>query len=142
MMQLGTKGKALIQGFEKLALTAYQDQGGIWTIGWGHVNSGIRAGDKCSPEQADAWFEQDVQRAVLAVSDTINVPLTQNQFDALVAFTYNVGATAMAHSTLIKLLNQGRPAAGEFAKWNKVNGQPSAGLTRRRDAECKLFLAP
>lgn len=141
-MILGPKGKALIQSFESLALVSYQDQRGIWTIGWGHTGPNVGPGQVCTPEQADVWFVADTNTAVHGVWNTVDVALTQNQFDALVSFTYNVGVGSEAHSTLIKLLNAGhtQQAADQFLVWNHVDGVANAGLTRRREAEQALFL--
>ena len=106
MMVLGEKGTALIHSFESLALTAYQDERGIWTIGWGHTG-GVRQGDTYTQEQADAWFVADTRAACQAISRNIDVALTQNQFDALASFTFNVGISAAAGSTLFRYVNRG-----------------------------------
>jgi lysozyme len=139
---LGAAGKALIQSFETCRFIAYQDQRGVWTIGWGHT-AGVQLGDACTQAQADLWFLADAQWACTAVMATIDVALTQNQFDALVSFTFNVGAGNEAHSTLIRLLNAGDTAgaADQFLVWNHIGGQVNAGLTRRREAERALFLS-
>lgn len=141
-MKLGERGEALIKGFEKLALTAYQDSGGVWTIGWGCTRHAVE-GATCTTAQAEAWFVEDVQVAVSAVLRTVDIQLSQNQFDALVAFTYNVGAGNEAHSTLLKLVNVAKfaEAAAEFGKWNHIHGAISSGLTKRRAAERELFLS-
>jgi lysozyme len=141
MLVLGDKGIKLIQSFETLALTAYPDQGGIWTIGWGHTPS--FQGQTCTLDQADDWFLDDTRAACQAISRHVDVALSQNQFDALVSFTFNVGIGAFAGSTLLKLVNRGiwDQAAAEFAKWDHVDGKPSAGLDKRRAAERDLFLS-
>lgn len=141
-MILGPKGKALIQSFESLALVSYQDQRGIWTIAWGHTGPNVGPGQVCTPDQASVWFDEDTQTAVHGVWRTIDIALTQNQFDALVSFTYNVGIGSEAHSTLVKLINAGQiqQAADQFLVWDHVNGVENAGLTRRRAAEQALFL--
>jgi lysozyme len=140
-MILGAAGKALIQSSEQCKLEAYQDQRGIWTIGWGHTGPEVIEYLTCTQAEADAWFVQDTQAAVNAVMRTVDVPLTQNQFDALVSFTFNVGQGSEAHSTLVSVLNRGQyaQAAAQFAFWNHVNGQVNAGLTCRRAAEQALF---
>jgi lysozyme len=142
MMQLGPKGTALIKSFEDCKLAAYQDQRGIWTLGWGHT-LGVVPYQTCSQEDADIWFVQDVQTAVNAVSRTTDVPLTQEQFDALVSLTFNIGQGSEAHSTLLALVNQRNfaAAADQFLVWNHTNGVVNAGLTRRRKAERALFLS-
>lgn len=144
MMTLGAKGTALIRSFEKLELEAYLDGGGVPTIGWGHTGPEVALGQTCTVEQAGEWFVHDTQKAVNEVIASIDVALTANQFDALVAFTYNVGVSAEAHSTLCKLVNAKNftavPAA--FMKWVYVKGVRSAGLENRRAAERDLFLTP
>lgn len=142
MMALGAAGRALIQGFEKCRLTAYPDSKGVPTIGWGHTGPDVCLGTTCTQEQADAWFVQDTQKAVNGVNRSLDIQVTQNQFDALVAFTFNVGVTAEGHSTLHSLVNQSdfAGAALEFGKWNHSGGQVVAGLTARRAAEKALFL--
>jgi lysozyme len=142
MNTLGSAGENLIKSFESLKLTAYPDQKGIPTIGWGHTK-GVALGHTCTPEQAETWFQEDTQEAVHGVDTSIQTNVTQNQFDALVSFTFNVGVGAEAHSTLAKLVNARdfAGAAAEFPKWDHVNGVPNAGLLRRRQAEQALFLA-
>jgi len=142
-MILGLAGQNLIKSFEECKLVAYQDQGGIWTIGWGHTGPEVVEHLQCNQQQADAWFLQDVAAAEHAVNVTVLHAISQNQFDALVSFTYNVGAGSEAHSTLIQVLNAGnyQTAADQFLVWDHVNGVPNAGLLRRRTAERALFLS-
>ncbi len=142
MNTLGSKGEDLIKSFEKLALEAYLDSGGVPTIGWGHTK-GVKLGDTCTPEQAEIWFQEDSQEAVHGVDASLTTNVSQNQFDALCAFTFNVGVGAEAHSTLVKHLNARdfTAAAAEFPRWDKVKGVVSAGLQRRRLAEQALFLS-
>ena len=138
--QLGAAGTALIQNFEKCRLTAYPDSGGVPTIGWGHTGPDVSLGNTCSQDKADEWFEADTAKAVAAVNAGLNAiaasHLSQNEFDAMVCFTYNVGIGAEAHSTLLKHVNlcEFEDAADEFLKWNHVNGMVSEGLARRRTA--------
>jgi hypothetical protein len=84
---------------------------------------------------------EDVRRFENCVNDAVKVPLTQNQFDALVSFTFNVGCGALRESTLLRELNDRdyNAARREFARWNKGGGRVLPGLTRRRAAEAKLF---
>lgn len=146
-MQTSPKGIALIEGFEALRLVAYQDDAGIWTIGYGHTGmSGgltrVKAGDTCTSAQADEWMTEDVASAERAVNTLVRVPLLQNQFDALVSFTFNLGWAALESSTLLRLLNAGaiQIASAEFPKWNHVKGVVSKGLTARRLAEQEMFI--
>lgn len=143
MMQLGSRGEALIKGYEKLKLVAYlptpEDK---WTIGWGHTGLEVVEGLVWSLDQAEAAFIRDTGGSVLQVIRSTDVLLSQEQFDALVAFTFNIGVTAEGHSTLIAFVNQRKwmAAAAEFPKWNKQAGQVLAGLVARRAAERALFL--
>lgn len=141
MNTLGSDGEALMKSFEKLALIAYLDEGDVWTIGWGHTE-GVKEGDTCTKEQADAWFEhQDTARVIDALDRMLWTNVSQCQFDALVSFTYNVGIGAEEHSTMLKLINQRLfdAAAAQFLRWDHVKGRVSAGLLRRRQAEQALF---
>src|ERR1700681_4555285 len=113
---LGSRGEALIKSFESLRLTAYQDQRGIWTCGWGHTGPDVVEGTTCTPEQAEEWFLQDTQVAVHGVDASITTNVTQGQFDALVSFTFNVGVGAEAHSTMAKMINA-RDFAGAAAEF-------------------------
>jgi lysozyme len=143
-MILGAAGRALIQSFEECKLFSYKDQHGIWTIGWGHTGPYIGPGLTCTQDEADTWFAADVLWAVDGVNRYTDVLLTQNQFDALTSFVFNVGVGSEEHSTLCKILNTGNymGAAVQFLVWDHVNGAVSAGLLRRRKAEQALFLSP
>jgi lysozyme len=142
-MKLDTVGADLIKSFERCELTAYPDSGGRWTIGWGHTN-GVQKGDTCSQAQADAWFLMDFAEMEREVSELVTVPLTQNQFNALVSFDYNCGFVNLKASSLLKYLNQRKyqMAASEFLKWNRAGGVIITGLVRRRKAEMDLFNTP
>lgn len=133
-------GLKMTELFEGCRLEAYQDQVGVWTIGYGHTK-GVVKGMKCTQEQAESWLMDDVLDACGAVMKLVKVPLTQNQYDALVDFVFNLGATKFAGSTLLKKLNAGDyvGASEEFKKWCLAGGQKSAGLLRRRNAEAALF---
>lgn len=141
-MQASPKARALIEEFEGLRLTAYQDQRGIWTIGYGHTGPEVHAGLVWTQAQAEAALISDMQRTVLGVIKSLDVAIGQNQFDALVSFTFNVGVDAEQHSTLLRLVNSGHSvqAAEQFLRWDHVNGVENDGLKRRRKAERDLFL--
>lgn len=143
MNTLGSAGEDLIKSFESFRPVAYQDQRGIWTCGWGHTGPDVVESTTCTPEQAEAWFQLDTQVAVAGIDGSLTTNVTQNQFDALVSFAFNVGVGAEAHSTMARLINARNfaGAAAEFPKWDHVNGVPNAGLLRRRTAEQQLFLA-
>lgn len=148
-MKLGIAGERLIKQFEGCRLKAYQDGGGVWTIGFGHTGPEVVDGLVWTPEEADAAFLADVQEAVDGVTRLVTVPLTQNEFDALVSFAFNVGldedadtkAEGLGDSTLLRKLNDSDydGAAAEFLRWNKDNGSVVPGLARRRLAEKTLF---
>src|SRR5665213_1639715 len=139
-MKTGAAGIALVEEFESCLLTAYRDGNGIWTIGWGHTG-GVNEGDTATQDQADAWLADDLGTAESAVSRLIAASLNQNQFDALVSFTYNVGSGRLQGSTLRRMLNAEdyEGAAQQFLVWDIVAGHVSPGLQRRRQKEKTLF---
>lgn len=139
-MNTSQEGIDLIKSFEACKLEAYQDGGGVWTIGWGHTG-GVSEGDTCTQEQADAWLVDDLGDAEGLVKHFVTVDLNQHQFDALVAFTFNVGGGALQHSTLLQKLNAGdyEGAADEFPRWSHIGAVVCQGLLRRRVAEKQEF---
>ncbi|EOZ9384304.1 lysozyme [Enterobacter bugandensis] len=146
-MQTSDKGIALIKEFEGCKLTAYQDSVGVWTIGYGWTQpvdgKPIRAGMTIKQETAELLLKTGLVSYENDVSRLVKVGLTQGQFDALVSFTYNLGARSLSTSTLLRKLNAGdcAGAADEFLRWNKAGGKVLNGLTRRREAERALFLS-
>lgn len=114
----------------------------VWTIGYGHTR-GVMPTDTCTADQADAWLQNDVAGAVIAVCHLVDVPLAQAQFDALVSLVFNIGAGNFQTSTLLRKLNARdyAGAAEEFPKWNHQAGHVLDGLTTRRDAEQARFLS-
>ncbi|HDR2802563.1 TPA: lysozyme [Enterobacter asburiae] len=147
MMQTSDKGIAMIKEFEGCKLTAYQDSVGVWTIGYGWTQpvdgKPIRAGMTIKQETAERLLKTGLVSYENDVARLAKVSLTQGQFDALVAFTYNLGARSLSTSTLLRKLNAGdyAGAADEFLRWNKAGGKVLNGLTRRREAERALFLS-
>jgi len=135
-MEYSRIGLHLTEQFEGCKLKAYQDSKGIWTIGYGHT-AGVVPGLTCTQEIADAWLQQDIKWAEAIVNHDVKVPLTQDEFDALVDFVFNCGTGNFEHSTLLKLVNDGQfaEAAQEFQKWDRAGGLIVAGLLRRRLAE-------
>lgn len=146
-MQTSEKGIALIKQFEGCKLTAYQDSVGVWTIGYGWTQpvdgKPIRAGMTIKQETAERLLKTGLVSYESDVSRLVKVGLTQGQFDALVSFTYNLGARSLSTSTLLRKLNAGdyAGAADEFLRWNKAGGKVLNGLSRRREAERALFLS-
>ncbi|UGA40291.1 lysozyme [Chromobacterium haemolyticum] len=144
-MNISANGIKLIQQFEGLRLKAYQDAVGVWTIGYGHTGPDVTPGLVITQAQADALLARDLSRFETGVTRLAQVPLNQNQFDALVSFSYNLGLGSLQNSTLLRLLNQRdyAGAAAQFPRWNKAGGKVLlACLTRRRAAEQALFLQP
>ena len=149
-MQTSPEGIALIKGFESCRLTAYPDPGtggAPWTIGYGWTypvdGKPIKPGMKIDQATADRLLKTGLVSYENDVLKLVKVKLSQNQFDALVSFAYNVGSRALSTSTLLKKLNAGdiKGAADEFLRWNKAGGKVLNGLTRRREAERALFLS-
>lgn len=146
-MQTSEKGIAVIKQFEGCKLTAYQDSVGVWTIGYGWTKpvdgKPIRAGMTIKQETAERLLKTGLVSYENDVSRLVKVDLTQGQFDALVSFTYNLGARSLSTSTLLRKLNAGdyAGASDEFLRWNKAGGKVLNGLTRRREAERALFLS-
>lgn len=134
-------GLALTEGFEGCRLVSYQDSKGVWTIGYGHT-AGVTHGMTCTPALAEQWLAADIAWAARVVNSEVHVPVTQDEFDALVDFVFNCGAGNFDGSTLLRLLNHGDhvQAAAEFAKWDKCGGVELPGLLRRRRAEAELFV--
>lgn len=149
-MKISPKGVALIKEFEHCkepvpgGFKAYRDPVNVLTIGWGHTNDNGRqftANSVWTQEECDAEFLKDMAHFENAVSRHVTVPLNQDEFDALVSFTYNLGEGSLERSTLLKKLNAGdfAGAAREFPRWNKADGKVLAGLVRRRASEALLF---
>lgn len=139
-MKTSERGLAFMRRWETLALVAYDDGGGVWTLGYGHTK-GVKRGDKCTTQQAIDWFAKDVGGAEAAVNNALRVTVTQNQFDALVSLCFNIGVAAFTTSTLIKKLNSGRDASNEFLRWTYDNRKYSEGLQKRRVQERMIYLA-
>ena len=134
-------GLALTKSFEGLDLCAYADQGGVWTIGYGHTGSGVHAGLTVTEDHADIFLESDVAGAVAGVNRMVTAAISQNQFDALVDFTFNLGCASLSQSALLRYVNAGdfASAAQQFLLWDHVRGVVVPGLLRRRQAEMELF---
>lgn len=138
-MKISETGLNLIKQFEGCHLTAYKDPVGVLTIGYGHTK-GVKAGQKITQAQADAYLKQDVASAEKAVSK-YKYSYNQNQFDALVSFTFNCGS-----GNLKQITNNGTRTLAQISarlpNYNKASGKVLTGLVRRRAAEKKLFDTP
>ena len=143
-MKLSKTGLDLIKKFEGLRLTAYLCPAGVWTIGYGHTGSDVYSGLKISEEKAEQLLWKDIESFEQCVNSFVSVKINQNEYDALVSFTFNVGTTAFINSTLLKLLNEKadrKIVSQEFKRWVKGgDNETIPGLVRRREEECKLFL--
>ena len=134
-----------IKQWEGLRLTAYTDSVGVWTIGYGHTGADVKPGMTITNERADELLRGDLRTAERAVDSSVTVPLSDNQFGALVSFVFNVGSGAFKGSTLLKKLNAGDydSVPAELARWNKgtIGGKKVVipGLVNRRAAEIGLW---
>jgi lysozyme len=147
-MKTGERGLKLIKEFEGCKLKAYQCPAGVWTIGIGSTRysdgSAVKRGQTLANEEAALLLLSKTLTSYEHAVNAIKVDLTQNEFDALVSLTYNIGAGNLASSTLVKMLKAGNSKAEiakQFLRWDKAGGKPLAGLTRRRNAEAELFLS-
>jgi lysozyme len=140
---LSDEGRELIRRFEGLSLSPYYDDVGYPTVGYGHLLSKEKWADLIQwPSlsgltDANDLLKEDVSLFERAVTHLINVPLSQGQFDALVSFTFNLGAEALRTSTLRRVLNQGHydQIPYELHRWVFSGGVKLRGLKRRREAE-------
>lgn len=140
MMITSNSAKEMIKGFEGLRLQAYQDAGGIWTIGYGHTSS-VYPNMRITEAQANSLFESDIKK----VEDHINkynFELSKNQFDALVSWTFNLGVGTF-DKVIVPLLLVHGPADEsipyKMEKYYYANGQPLQGLIKRRKIEAELY---
>lgn len=149
-MKISENGLNLIKEFEGFSSKPYLDVVNVPTIGWGNTyypdGKKVTMNDKPIDEiEATKILENVAQRDFgSVVHKSVIVPLSQNQYDALVSFAYNVGGGAFTKSTLVLKLNKGDyiGASNEFLRWNKAGGKVLSGLTRRRKAEKALFDKP
>ena len=138
-MKISDNGLALLRQFEGCRLTAYKCPAGVWTIGYGHTGTvdGVKIGKgmKITKDKATELLRSDCARFEAHVSKYVGYQWNQNEFDALVSFTYNVGSIA-------QLTANGKRSRAEIAgamlRYNKAGGKVLAGLTRRRQAEREL----
>ena len=148
-MKLTDNGIRLIQEFEGLRLTSYLCSAGVPTIGYGatfyHDGSKVKLGQTITRDQANQLLKDHLKEFEGSLTGLLNgTPVNQNQFDALVSFTYNLGAGNLAKSQLLRFvkINPNDPRiAAEFAKWNRAGGEVVTGLVRRRKKEAQLYFA-
>ena len=134
------EGLALIKKFEGCELKAYQCSAGVWTIGYGHTKDVVE-GMEITQEQAEQMLVDELHEYESYINKYVTVALSQNQFDALVSWVYNLGPANLTASTMLKVLNSGEyeDVPAQMKRWNKAGGEVLNGLVRRREAEALLF---
>ena len=139
-MNTSAEGLALIKKFEGCELEAYQCSAGVWTIGYGHTKE-VQKGDVWSQSHAEHMLEVELHEYESYINEYVTVALSQNQFDALVSWVYNLGPANLKVSTMLKVLNKGQyeEVPAQMKRWNKASGKVLEGLIRRREAEACLF---
>jgi lysozyme len=140
-MNISKEGLSLIKKFEGCELEAYLCPAGVWTIGYGHTKD-VKEGDKINKEEADYLLQEEMIEYESYINDFVEVPLNQNQFDALCSWVYNLGPTNLKNSTMLKVLNEEKyvDVPQEIKRWNKAGGEVLDGLIKRREAEAKMFV--
>tara|TARA_Y100000768_G_scaffold225407_1_gene170208 strand:+ start:68 stop:511 length:444 start_codon:yes stop_codon:yes gene_type:complete len=139
-MKCSKEGLALIKKFEGCRLESYRCSANVLTIGYGHTG-GVLETDVITQDDADKLLEEDIAKFENYVNDNVIVELNQSQFDALVAWTFNLGVGNLRQSTMLRKLNEGdyQSVPSEMNRWNKAGGKTLDGLIRRRKAEGLLF---
>ena len=139
-MKISENGLELIKKFEGCETTAYQDSVGVWTIGFGHTK-GVEEGQTCSIEDAESMLADEMDEYEGYINNMVKVDLQQHEFDALVAWVYNLGPTNLGESTMLKVLNGGQfdRVPDEMNRWTRAGGEILEGLVRRRQAESLMF---
>lgn len=135
---------ALVRAEEGFSAKPYPDAGG-YSVGYGHYLGTTTQGIKTiTKAQAEKWLREDLLKAANAIRKHVKVPITQNQFDALSSWLYNVGAGSLSTSTLLKKLNAGdyAGAADQLRRWIYSQGKVHPELQARRERERALFLTP
>lgn len=146
MKTISNNGLNLVKQFEAFRSTMYLDAVGLKTTGYGTLidtkEEQYLINKKITEAEATDLLELDMAKFEKAINNLVKVELTQNQFDALCSFTYNVGISNFKNSTLLKMINEGKikESADQFLRWNKAGGKVLSGLTSRRQKEMELFL--
>ena len=139
-LKTSQEGISLIKSFDGCELTAYRCSADVPTIGYGHT-AGVSDGDTCTQEEAESMLAEDLVEFEDYVKNYVESELQQNEFDALVAWTYNLGPANLKESTMLKELNSGNfeEVPRQMKRWNRAGGEVLDGLIRRREAESRLF---
>jgi lysozyme len=140
-LHTSVEGLKLIADYEGCRLQPYQCSAGVWTSGIGHT-AGVKPAGAITEQQAAKNLLEDIQKTERGIKKCMPVTMPQPVYDAVVSFSFNVGATAACKSTLAYFINkqQWREACGQLPRWVFVNGERSNGLERRRNAELNLCL--
>lgn len=145
-MRINKRGIELLHHFEGCKLKAYKCPAGVWTIGWGNTfyedGTPVKQGDVITQERADELFMSILNDFAKGVRQSIQQPIGENRFNALVSFSYNVGLANLRRSTLLRKVNANpvdETIRDEFMRWNRAGGVVLNGLTRRRKAEADLY---
>lgn len=140
-LTISKRGLQFIRSKEGLRLVAYQDSVGVWTIGYGHTET-VYPKMKITEGQAESLLRADLMRFEKAIRDLVDVPLSQNEYDALCSFVFNIGESAFMQSTLLRKLNNldYEGAADQLPRWSYAGGKQLQGLLNRRRDERLLFL--
>lgn len=147
-MEFSQRGVKLLENLEGFKPFPYLDQAGYWTVGYGtriaQNHDGTFTVPHVTEPEAEVLLVNHCKYTIYCLNKYVTAPLTQNQFDALVIFVYNIGENPFVESTMLRLLNdkQYTMAAAEFDKWIYEHKIPSDGLKHRRAAEKQLFLEP
>ena len=140
ILNTSMEGVSLIKKFEGCELEAYQCSANVWTIGYGHTKD-VEKGDTITKEEAEQMLVDELHEYENYINKYVNVALSQNQFDALVSWVYNLGPANLKASTMLKVLNSGEyeDVPAQMKRWNKAGGKVLEGLIRRREAEACLY---
>ena len=139
-METSQDGLKLIKKFEGGELKSYQDSVGVWTIGYGHTK-GVEEGQEITQDEAEEMLASELEEYEGYINDMVECDLEQHQFDALVAWVYNLGPTNLRSSTMLKRLNANDldDVPNQIKRWDKAGGKVLQGLVRRREAEALMF---
>jgi lysozyme len=143
MREINAAGLELIKSFESCRLNSYQDQKGIWTIGYGHsakIDPCVVEGMTITQEQAEAYLKKDLE-IFHQLDHYLSEQVNENQYSALICLAFNVGLGAVKRSTLLRDINEGNydDMVTQWKTWDHVDGVENDGLRRRRLAELKLY---
>ena len=139
-METSQDGLKLIKKFEGCELKSYQDSVGVWTIGYGHTK-GVEEGQEITQDEGEEMLASELGEYEGYINDMVECDLEQHQFDALVAWVYNLGPTNLRSSTMLKRLNANDldDVPNQIKRWDKAGGKVLQGLVRRREAEALMF---